>query len=246
MSGYTWNLAEKYNYPLRLQATEIHEDFTLSRDYRCQDRFAPVQAPVRQPFDGIVHREPAFKVSAAILDHRIPCLGLSVKERFHVNILKEGLIRMGLEPGAWLTDFKQALYRRTDPAVEFEVALPDRRGKKVFVLGKLADQIARITPGQKIAYITDVVYSDANRKKITDLARDSDHLFIEAVFLDRDHDLGQKKYHLTARQAGELAAEAGARQFSIFHFSPRYTDRENLLHEEAREAYNITKIQRTA
>ena len=47
-----------------------------------------------------------------------------------------------------------------------------------------------------------------------------------------------KKRHLTARQAGELAGEARARQFAVFHFSPRYTDREQDLADEATAAYH--------
>jgi ribonuclease Z len=241
LAGYTWNLAEKYNYPLRLQVTEVQGDFTLYREYRCRDRFEPQQDPVKQAFDGVLYSEPAFRVAAVILDHRIPCLGLSIKERFHVNIIKEGLKRQGLAPGPWLAEFKQALYRRTDPGTVFEVISPDRPPQKKFELGHLAEQIARITPGQKLTYITDVVYSDSNREKILEFARESDHLFIEAAFLDKDRDLAGKKYHLTARQAGELAAVSGAKQFSIFHFSPRYTDQENLLYEEANEAYNDSK-----
>jgi ribonuclease Z len=241
LAGYTWNLAEKYNYPLCLQVTEIQGDFTLCREYRCRDRFEPQQDAVKQPFGGVLYSEPAFEVSAVILDHRIPCLGLSIKERFHVNITKEGLNRLGLEPGSWLSEFKQALYRRSDPAAIFEVNFPGRPAKKKFTLGDLAEQIARITPGQKITYVTDVVYSDSNRDKILEFSRDSDHLFIEAAFLDKDRDLANKKYHLTARQAGELAAGAGAKQFSIFHFSPRYTDQESLLYQEAKEAYRNFK-----
>jgi len=237
LSGYAWNLADKYNYPLCLQITEVHREFTLSRDYRCQDRFKPLQDPVRQPFDGILYEEPAFRISAVILDHQIPCLGLAVKERFHVNIIKEGLKRLDLAAGPWLSEFKRALYDGTDPAAKFEVSGPGRPDKKRFVLGNLAGQISRISPGQKITYITDVVYSDSNRQKIVEFARDSDHLFIEAVFLDKDRQLARDKGHLTARQAGELAARSGAKQFSIFHFSPRYTDQESLLYKEAREAY---------
>ncbi len=237
LSGYTWNLAEKYNYPLCLQITEVQDDFTLCREYRSRDRFEPRQDPVKQTFDGVLYSEPAFRVSAVILDHLIPCLGLSVKERFHVNIIKDGLNRLGLEPGSWLSEFKQALYRRTDPAAVFEVNSPGRPHKKKFELGDLAEQIARITPGQKLTYITDVVYSDSNRNKILEFARDSDHLFIEAAFLDKDRDLASKKHHLTARQAGKLAAGSDAKQFSIFHFSPRYTDQEDLLYKEADQAY---------
>jgi ribonuclease Z len=237
LAGYAWNLADKYNYPLSLQVTEMHQDFTLRREYRCQDRFEPLKDAVNQPFDGVLYEEPAFKLSAVILDHQIPCLGLSVKERFHVNIIKEGLKRLHLEPGPWLSTFKQALYDRTDPAAGFEVPAPVPSGKKEFALGDLASQISRISPGQKISYITDVIYSDPNKDKIIKLVRDSDHLFIEAAFMEKDRKIAWHKGHLTARQAGDLAARSGARQFSIFHFSPRYTDQENLLYQEAREAY---------
>ena len=123
----------------------------------------------------------------------------------------------------------------------FEVKRPGQKSPNRYELGKLADQIAIITSGQKITYITDVVYGDANNEKIVAFAKDSDHLFIEAVFLDKDRELAGEKYHLTARQAGELAARAAAKQFSIFHFSPRYTDQESLLYQEANEAYNNFK-----
>ncbi|CAB1061769.1 Metal-dependent hydrolases of the beta-lactamase superfamily III [Olavius sp. associated proteobacterium Delta 1] len=238
LSAYTWNLADNYGYPLCLQITEVHPDITLYRKYRCRERFEPSQDAVKQPFDGVLYEEPAFRVSAVILDHKIPCLGLSIKERFHVNIVKEGLKRLGLEPGPWLSDFKQALYSQTDPAAKFELDRPGQPDKKQFALENLARQIAQITPGQKITYITDVVYSDFNRDKIVEFARDSDHLFIEAAFMEKDRRIAAEKYHLTARQAGELAARAGARQFNVFHFSPRYTNQECLLYQEAFDAYN--------
>ncbi len=237
LSGYNWNLANKYNYPLVLEVTEVHQDFAIGCSYRCKDRFRPTGDALRQPFDGVLYREPAIRVSAAILDHQIPCLGLSLRERFHVNIIKEGLNRLGLEPGPWLAGFKQALYSQKDPAALFVVNGPGQPPKNQFVLGDLAEQIARISPGQKITYVTDVAHSQSNREKIMDLARDSDHLYIEAVFLEKDRNLADRKHHLTAHQAGKLAARAGVRQFSIFHFSPRYIDQENLLYKEAMDAF---------
>ncbi|MBT8364033.1 MAG: ribonuclease Z [Deltaproteobacteria bacterium] len=242
LAGYTWNLADNYNYPLCLQITEVGPEFTLGRSYRCRDRFEPLQDAVRKPFDGVLHEEPAFRISAVILDHKIPCLGLSIKEHFHVNIIKEGLKRLGLEPGAWLSQFKQHLYSHTDPASMFEVQIPQQQLKKQFKLGKLAEQIAQITPGQKITYIADVIYSESNIEKIVEFAADSDYLFIEAAFAEKDRQLATEKYHLTARQAGELAARAAARKFSIFHFSPRYTELGSLLYQEASEAYKSDLI----
>ena len=238
LAGYTWNLVNNYDYPLRLQITEVGPEFTLGRSYQCRNKFEPLQDTIKKPFDAVLHEEPAFRISTVILDHRTPCLGFSVNERFHVNIIKEGLKHLGLKPGPWLSRFKQDLYSQIDPASMFEVHIPQQRLRKRFTLGKLAEQIAQITPGQKITYITDVIYSDSNIQKIVEFAADSDHLFIEAAFMEKDREMAAEKCHLTARQAGELAARASASQFSIFHFSPRYTEQESLLYREASEAYN--------
>ena len=237
LGGYTWNLVEKYNYRLSMHLTEVQSDGLIDKTYYCRDRFLAREKPVKQPFNEILHEEDGFQVCCAILDHGLPCLAFSILERFHVNIVKEGLETLGLETGPWLTRFKQALYSQTDPGSEFEVETPGKQTKKLFQLGDLAEQIAFITPGQKITYITDVVYSDSNNEKIIDFAKDSDQLFIEAVFLEKDREMAKEKCHLTARQAGELAARAGAKQFNVFHFSPRYPGQESLLYQEASEAY---------
>jgi ribonuclease Z len=237
LAGYTWNLADKYNYPLRLQISEIHPRYRLCRQYRCRDGFQPLRDPIEHPFTGILHEEPALKVSAVMLDHKIPCLGFSLEERFHVNIVKTGLTTLGLSPGPWLAEFKQALYKQTDPDSTFEVRFDRQKPAKHFILGVLADRIARITPGQKISYITDVTFSRSNQQRIVEFVKDSDHLFIEAVFLDRDREIAEKKQHLTARQAGYLAATAKVKHFTVFHFSPRYMGEEQLLREEARAAF---------
>jgi ribonuclease Z len=238
LAGYAWNLVDKYNYPLSLQITEVHPRHTLCRRYRCAKRFRSGGDPISKPFSGILYEEPAFKVSAAVLDHQIPCLGLSIEERFHVNIIKSKLEALDLKPGPWLANFKQALYRRDDPGSRFIVQPAGQTKGQSFMLGELAEQIALITPGQKITYITDVVYSAANEAKITDLARGSDHLYIEAAFLDQDRELAQRKHHLTARQAGCLAATARVKQFTVFHFSPRYVTEEQRLYQEAVSAHD--------
>ena len=83
----------------------------------------------------------------------------------------------------------------------------------------------RIVPGQKIAYVTDVAWHQDNAKHIVELAHGADLLYIEAVFLERDAEHGQRKFHLTARQAGEIARAAHAGSVIPMHFSPRYVGR---------------------
>ncbi len=240
LAAYSWNLVGNYKYRLKLHLTEVHHDALLTRTYLCQNHFNPTDKTQQKPFKDILMETPAFKVSAAILDHGIPCLGLTLKERFHININKDALKALKLPTGPWLNDFKQALYAGADPASEFMIQ-SESSSKRQFQLGELADRIAMVTPGQKISYIADVAYNPANAEKIIALAKDSDHLFIEAAFLDAQRSLAAEKHHLTARQAGELAARCGARHFTIFHFSPRYIDQEDLLYEEAKEAYTLNQ-----
>jgi ribonuclease Z len=236
LAAYTWNLVGNYKYRLALQLTEVHRDHLLTGEYLCQNEFKPSRKAVKHPFEEILYEGPAYAVSAAILDHGIPCLGFAIQERFHININKSQVDSLGLDTGPWLTEFKHALYGARDPESEFEIK--DGHGEtQHFMLGELAQRIALITPGQKISYIVDAAYNPANTEKIISLAKNSDHLFIEAAFLEQHKDIAAEKNHLTARQAGILAARARVKQFSICHFSPRYAEQDFLLQKQALEAY---------
>ena len=245
LAGYSWNLVKHYSNLFALNVTEVHPDHMITRDYICQNGFIPASDDIKQPFNGLVHKEPALSVSAAILDHRIPCLGFTIKERFHVNIIKDRVTGLGLGIGPWLNEFKQALFNNKDPDSEFEIVYGRKiSNKKRFILGDLTNRIALITPGQKVSYIADVVYSKSNVQKIVELAKNADHLFIEAAFLEKDRDIAERKCHLTALQAGSIAGKAVVKQFTPFHFSPRYKGLEHLLEKEAMDAYNRYTSQR--
>ena len=217
LAGYTWNLVDNYEYKLRLKVTEVHSNRTLTRRYACQDRFRRTSEEREEPFSGILWQEPAFRVEAALLDHQTPCLGFSLKEHFYVNISNEALKDLGLSAGPWLNRFKTALYEEWDSSGAFVVMWEDDGGKRerTFILGDLTQKIARISPGQRITYITDIIGSSENSEKVLRLAENADHLFIEATFLDCDKDIAHRKYHLTAREAGTLARKAGAKQITL-------------------------------
>ena len=238
LKAYTWNLVQNYKEALTLTATEIRADQRITQVFDCRKCFVPDDPVVRHTPDMVIYEEPGIKVSATILDHRIECLAFAVEERFHVNILKTELAKLGLATGPWLRDFKEQLYQKVDPATEFRVPAGTRQCEiRVFRLGALAEKIARITPGQKFAYVTDAVYCEENQRKIISLARGADHLFIEAAFLQADRATALEKYHLTAHQAGILAHKAKVRAMTVFHHSPRYLDRGHLLAQEARRAF---------
>jgi ribonuclease Z len=177
LGGYAWNLVENYQYRLTMELTEVHSDLLITKTYRCRDKFLAREKTIERAFNGVLLEEAGFRVFGVILDHCLPCLGFSIHERFHVNIVREGLNALGLETGPWLSRFKQALYRQIDPDSDFEAEIKDQRQKRKFKLGELAEKIALITPGEKIAYISDVAYSDANKEKIVEFAKDANHLF---------------------------------------------------------------------
>lgn len=240
LASYTWNLVEDYPHSFRIKATEVDQDTLQSRTYHCRNRFEPEPETIAADFSGVLLEEPQFRIEAVLLDHRMPCLGLSLVENFYVNINKEELKKMGLPTGPWLTQFKKAVYRKKDADSLFEVSWTEGGspgGSRTYRLGELTERIARISRGQKICYITDVGGSPENRRRIVELVEGADHLFIEAAFLDRDREIASEKNHLTAREAGELAREAGVVQLTPFHFSPRYMDRGEDLEKEAREAF---------
>ncbi|MCU0540047.1 MAG: MBL fold metallo-hydrolase [Desulfobacterales bacterium] len=240
LAGYTWDLVERFSANLRLHLTEVRPEGRIQCACECRRRFQPGPKTVAPPSDGPLHAEPEFHVTAALLRHSTPCLGFALTERFGVNILKTELTALGLTPGPWLSRFKAALYAGADPCEAVETGSDPTGSSRRFTLGELSGRIARITAGRKIAYVTDVADTPGNRNAIIALARDADLLFIESPFLDRDRELAAAKHHLTARQAGEIAAQAGVKRFSLFHFSPRYQGREAEILAEAQQAYEQT------
>jgi len=236
LSGYTWNLVKEY--PLQLRVGEVHPHFIQSALFICSEQFrCEIGESIR--FEGVLEENPHFKIESVHLDHRIPCLAFSLVERFHININKDNLIRLGFSIGPWLRELKEHIWE--DRSDEFIMRIPREREGKAEVqevaLGDLKRQIVKITPGQKIAYVVDCCYTQKNVDKIVKLAQDADVFFCEAAFLEKDRDKARAKDHLTARQAGIIARRAGVKVLNVFHFSPRYEECPENLENEAQLAF---------
>jgi ribonuclease Z len=235
LSGYTWNLTEVY--PFSVWAAEVHPDKILFQNFRCQERFSPGEERL-ESFRGIVDEDSHLQIRAVHLDHSIPSLGFALQERFHINVHKDRLARMGLPTGPWLKELKEALWKGEGAHFPVKIRFPDRGQvqEKEIPLEALKESVT-LTAGQKIAYVADCRYTPENARKIIQLARGADHFFCEAAFLDKERNRAEERAHLTARQAGELARKAGAQKLHIFHFSPRYEKEADLLYREAEEAF---------
>ena len=148
---------------------------------------------------GIVETAPELTLSAAALDHRIPTLGWRLEEASHRHLLPERLAAAGLAGPA-------VGQLRREGSVEVE-------GRRVQL-----DEVSEAREGQRFAFVMDTALCDA----AFELARDADLLVCEATYLTADEHLAREYKHLTAAQAGRIAAESGVRKLVLTHFSQRY------------------------
>lgn len=92
-------------------------------------------------------------------------------------------------------------------------------------LGEVSD----LRPGQRFAFVMDTRPCEGARR----LAEGADLLVCEATYLDAEAAEARAHGHMTARQAAELARDAGARRLLLTHFSQRYPNTDGHLREAA-------------
>lgn len=239
LAGFTWNLVDQYDESLTIEVVEVRESGLLKGTFRAIERFQLCDER-QEPFvDGMIVDDPTFTVRTAILEHRVPCLGFALEEKPHVNIDKDKLESMKAEPGPWLNELKKSVLRDDSESTLIEVPFKEPGGFRTegIPLRQLKNDLVEVFPGQKIGYVVDTVFNDRNRKKIVDLVDSADIFFCESPFLADEEERGQARYHLTSRQAGTLAREAGVKQLQVFHFSSRHKDCREQFYNEAQEAF---------
>jgi ribonuclease Z len=228
LQAYWWNLAESYASDLVFTVTEIASptERRMVR-FRLQNAFAPEPAGHGVIVNNVICSQPTFRVMTAILEHHhAPCLGFAIEEVAHLNVWKSRLADLGLPVGSWLRDLKQAVMEGW-PA-DHLLRVPVGHGAdavREMPLSALSGLLT-VTPGQKIAYVTDIADTVPNRAAAISLIRNADMLFIESPFARADAALAAQRSHLTTTAAGAIAREAGVRRVEPFHFSPRYAGQE--------------------
>ena len=236
LAGYTWNLVTDYS--LVVEVYELHEDRRRAVRFECAREFRS-DPLVDAPFDGIALDEELLTVRAAPLDHIITSMAYALEEKVHVNIRKNVLDEMGIAVGPWIDGFKRALRTGADGWEEIEVPVQGDPGggSRLVPLRRLAKEAAFITEGAKISYVSDCRFTPENVEKIVALVSGSDVLYCEASFLHEEAERAWERYHLTSRQAGEIARLAGVKRLEVFHISQRYQPDPEPLVREARESF---------
>ena len=152
------------------------------------------------------------------LDHGVPTLGYRIEEAAGWTLQPEKLAAFGLR-GPVIKQLQQ------DGAIEVD-------GKRVTI----AD-VGVPRRGQVVAFVMDTRMC-ANA---FELARDADMLICESTYLSVDADRARDNGHLTAREAAQIAKEAGVKTLILTHFSRRY-DRTAPFVAEAREVFTEGEV----
>jgi ribonuclease Z len=151
--------------------------------------------------DGVALTGPAFQLTARRLDHRTDTYGWRIVEPDRRHLLADRLAALGIS-GPVVGELQREGVLNT-------------QGRRVTI-----EEVSEIRAGQKVAFIMDTRVCDAARE----LADGADLVVCESTYLEAEADLADRYAHMTARQAAQLARDAGARRLVLTHYSSRYPD----------------------
>jgi ribonuclease BN (tRNA processing enzyme) len=207
------------------EVAELHGD--KLRRFRLQAGKAGIETLATMGVeDGVVLREPGFRVRAITLDHHTPVLAFAFEPSSQLNVRTDRLRGHGWAAGPWIKALKRHVMEDEMDAL---VRLPDGTESRV---GELARELILTTRGRRLVYATDLADTQENRARLQCLAHNAHTLFLEAVFTEADSARARRHGHLTARACGEIANAAGVARLVPFHLSRRYLADPKIVFDE--------------
>jgi len=157
----------------------------------------------------VIFERKLFRVRSIPLSHTVETFGYIFEEKDRRRLLKEKLDALGIK------DWR--IYRKL------------KAGEDVVVEGRelKAEEFTYVVKGRKIGYIV-----DTRKIKIGEV----DYLIADATFLSSEREKAEITGHMTAREAAEVARDAGAKKLFLFHISSRYRKPEKII-SEAKEVF---------
>ncbi|MCB9677295.1 MAG: ribonuclease Z [Alphaproteobacteria bacterium] len=162
-----------------------------------RDRARLVPHPITE--EGPLAAHDGIVLECRALDHGVTTYGYRVSEPDGRRMLPEVLAARGVK-GPLIGE----LTRRGQVEVDGQVVH--------------LEEVSEVKHGQSMAFVMDTRPCDGALA----LARGADLLVCESTYLEEHAREAHDHFHMTARQAAELAREAGVHQLVLTHFSQRY------------------------
>lgn len=172
---------------------------------------------------GVIFEDKGLSVSCFPVSHRgTDSYGFRFEEKGRRPFLAEKAAELKIPEGPWRKDLVNGL----------SVTLPD---------GRVIDAesvLGEYKPGTTLVTVGDT----GNAMELLPYVKGADALSIESTYLEEESDMAKLYSHLTARQAAELARDAGVGRLYLTHISRRYREKDIL--EEARSIFPETEVAR--
>lgn len=163
-----------------------------------------------------IYEDRSLTVTSIPLDHRTNCCGFLFREKGLLPHIRRDMTDFYGIPQCYLNNIKNGA----------DWTMPD---------GTIIPNSRLTSPADKprsYAYCSDTKYIPKLHERIEGV----DMLYHDATYSDEDEKRAALYYHSTARQAAQVAMDAGARKLILGHFSARYNN-EDLLLKEACEVF---------
>ncbi len=175
---------------------------------------SPMTLNLREIKPGVFFEADGFTITAFPVFHRgSDSLGYLFEERSHRPFLPERADELGVPVGPLRGKLVEGK----------TVKLED--GRKV----KPDDVLGPLKPGVRMVHIGDT----GRTEDLIEPCRGVDALVIESTYLEEEAEMARQFSHLTARQAAELAVQAGVGRLFLTHVSRRYREKEILAEAKA-------------
>lgn len=156
-----------------------------------------IEHPVSAP--GLVEDDGKFRIEAVFLEHGIDNIGWRITEPSTRKFDKAKLHAYGI-------------HGEQMPALQAQGSIVID-GKQI----RLED-VSWIRQGDSIAVVIDTRLCP----QAVEIAKGARILLCESTYLEEQSDLAHDHFHLTAKQAAQIAKQADAKQLILTHFSARY------------------------
>lgn len=166
--------------------------------------------------NGIVEDTGDFKIEAEFLEHGVDNIGWRITEPDTRKFNIEKLNSFGVK-GPKVTELQKLGSLTLD-------------GKFVSI-----DDVSTIRKGDSLAVVIDTRVCPQALK----LAKGAKVLLCESTYLESERDLAYNHHHMTAKQAAQIAKEAGAEMLILTHFSARYLNLKE-FEDEAQKVFPNT------
>jgi ribonuclease Z len=175
-----------------------------------------IEHPVKAA--GIVHQDENFTIEADYLQHGVDNFAYRITEPDTIKFDKEKLKALGVH-GPIMKGLIQE--------------------KKIVVGGREIhlEDVSHLRKGDVFAIVMDT----RPCKGALAMAKNASLLLCESTYLEEERELAKSHNHLTAKEAAQIAKDAGARELILTHFSARYLDLKP-FETEAREIFPNTHV----